>query len=117
MIFYYELGCGKRGELSNLIISHSQVIQNFIRICNGDNIIPLSNNFFYEESIKNTQILLNFLISREEKNKVEELLDEKNMVIVLDVLKIADFCDIEILREYLIEYFAKLVIKDNFLSF
>ena len=52
-------------------------------------------------------------ITREGKNKIDELLSEKNMELIADILNVSDFCDIEIVREYLIEYFAKLIRRNG----
>ena len=112
MVYHYELRDGSIGELDICLVENSQMIQNFIKNHEVD-VIPLLNDCCSMEIIKNAVMMLRYLLYKEGGDLVDSFMVIGGKDDVVDVLNFSDYCDIEILRNYLIDFFASLIGKQK----
>lgn len=113
MSYSYELLDGTTGELDSIIISNSIVIQNLLNSCDISKTIPLLNNYCTVDSIKNTKIILNYIVNSQQKDEAFLILDYDNLQEAIAILNFAEFCDIQLVREFMINHFARLIRTKN----
>lgn len=113
---YYELLDGKRGDIDEIFISNSQSIKNMLESCEKTDIIPLLHECFTEQSIRDTTNILKYLLRGEIFEDQDYLMSEDGLDRLVDVLNLSDYCDMLILRHFLVEYISKYIRRHHSLG-
>lgn len=103
----YELLDGTTGELDDIIITNSKVIQNLIKNYGNINTIPITSSSFTKDTIKNAEMLIRYIIINNYSFEIDKLLMSNKECV--NLLNLADFLDIEIIRVYLIDHLANYI--------
>jgi len=111
MTYYCELK-DKKIELDNIFVENSKLIQMMLKDFKTDT-IPLINEFCTEENIINTTFFLKNLINNEYQDEITFLLMKENIEKIVGILELSDYCDINIVSEFLINHVAEFLRKNN----
>jgi len=113
MEYKYILVDNSIGTLDSIFVKNSQLIQNLLQSCGNTAEIPILDKSASEDTIKNVTILLHNIEHGTMEEERRNFLRESNVENIAAALNFADFCDIKLVRELLIDYFAELVRKQK----
>jgi len=113
MTYKYILQDGITGPLDKLVVDNSQLIQHMISSSSEQsNEIPILCKYATPDNIRKTELLLRKLVSNEKIDEIEIFLDnDDDLTQIADILNLSDFCDIKVVRDFLISFFAENIRK------
>lgn len=113
MEYNYILTDGTTGPLYKIFLDNSQVIKNMLSSCEECNEIPILKEGITRLDVENTTLLLYYLNEKSDvtKEKIDEVVNERNLHFVEGMIKLSEYCDIEITLNYLLKFVAELIRK------